>query len=165
MNKMEFFDWSCFQQIPPTSQEIDLLIEEYILIAITQKFYTKDASILELYTKNEFTGIFPKQWHNYVSLICEQDVFIMDQICKKLWPSKLFSIVKYEDPKNEYWYHYTIRDSDKRIYDLQLHYMAKRQNWLLNMVPTKVYETKAEKLLLMDNHGFPWEGNHRNLYI
>ncbi|ARF11290.1 hypothetical protein Klosneuvirus_1_147 [Klosneuvirus KNV1] len=159
---MKFFDWTNI--LPPSSIELDVLQDEYILIAKTQKFYKENASIIELYS-HENKSRFPKQWHNYVSLVCEQDVFLTDQICKAMYPNKTFSIVKYQDPNKEYWYHYTVKDDDDIIYDLQLHYMSERKEWLEKMVPVKIYKTRQDKLKLMDFHGFPWEGNHRTIYL
>ena len=158
---MQFFDWTDI--IPPISREINVLIDEYFLIAKTQKFYKDNTPIIELYA--DCSKLFPKEWHNYVSLVCEQDVFLLDQICHALWPSKSFSVVRYEDPTNKYWYHYTLEDEDMTIYDLQLHYIPERKEWLKKMVPKQRYVTKAEKLQLMDSHGFPWAGEHRTLYL
>lgn len=158
---MKFFDWTSIA--PPSSQELAILQEEYILIAKTQKFYRENAFIIKLYSNEQER--FPIQWHNYISLVCEQDVFIMDQICKVLWPDKLFVIVRYEDPNKQHWYHYTVQDDDNVIYDLQLHYIPERKEWLEKMIPVKIYKSKQDKLKLMDSHGFPWEGSHRTIYL
>ena len=74
-------------------------------------------------------------------------------------------MVRYEDPNKERLYHYTVQDDHNVIYDLQLHYIPERKEWLEKMVLVKIYKTRQDKLKLMDFHGFPWEGFHRTLYL
>jgi hypothetical protein len=77
---MKFFDWLKMEQDSPISTEIALLMAKYILIAKTQNFFQEDTPIMELYAK-EHVDLIPVKWRNYISLVCEQDVFIMDQVC------------------------------------------------------------------------------------
>lgn len=111
------------------------------------------------------TTLFPSKYSHFVSLMCEMDVFVMDQMCKSLWPTTQFSIVRYENPLLKSWYHYVVTDSSGTIYDIQLQYIQERREWLSSMVPKEIYTTNTEKLKLMDNHGFTWQGNHRKLYM